>query len=210
MTMTTHTHYPPRLEAFSINGARPFWSPADAADQQLGQAHALLTLLSGAHDVCEVAGTDNSDAFDNIRHEITSAALDGVATLIALAQFQLDAASAERAGRHQRAGDGREWSKLVAAYETAKAHYDANNAAPCDAAFGTPECEAAETLTNKIVNAFDAAADKLLRHPAPDQHALAYKLALLATEPFAGMHRHESAAYAVQIAADSRALLAEV
>ena len=95
----------PALSDLKINGATPFWSHRDGASARLAEAYALLTMLRGAHDVCEevseqmkvekigdqwVSGPDYADAFKNIRHEIQGRALEGVATLIALAQYQAD------------------------------------------------------------------------------------------------------------------------
>lgn len=67
---------------------------------ELAEAYALLTMLRSAHDVCEVAGPDVSDAFDNVRHEIQGRALEGIGTLIALAQYHLDCADSDRRQRN--------------------------------------------------------------------------------------------------------------
>jgi hypothetical protein len=94
----------PSLSALTINGATPFWSHGDGAQQRLSEAYAILTLLRGAHNVCEEAGDSAADAFANIRHEIKGCALEGIGTLIALAQYHLDCADAERKQREVRHG----------------------------------------------------------------------------------------------------------
>ena len=89
----------PKLSAVRINGVSPFYSARDGASDRLAEAFALLTVLKGAHDVCEEAGEDAADAFATIRHEIHGRALEGIGTLIALAQYHLDCANAARGGQ---------------------------------------------------------------------------------------------------------------
>jgi len=95
--------YPP-IDGVKINGASPFWSHGDGASERLSEAYALLTMLRGAHDVCEAVQPEFADAFDNVRHEIQGKALEGIATLIALAQYHLDCAGAEREQRRAHHG----------------------------------------------------------------------------------------------------------
>jgi hypothetical protein len=80
------------LTNFEINGITPFHSPADNAEEALAQAHAILTTLAGAEQVCDRITEDEADGYDNIRHAITGRALEGIATLIAFAQFNLNTA----------------------------------------------------------------------------------------------------------------------
>jgi hypothetical protein len=48
--------------------------------------------LAGAEQVCDRITEDEADGYDNIRHAITGRALEGIATLIAFAQFNLNTA----------------------------------------------------------------------------------------------------------------------
>lgn len=92
----------PKLNELRINGTAPFGiSYADSADQRLAEAHAILLVFVSAHDCAEEAGNDAADSFHNLRHAITARALEGVATLIALAQHCEDCAQAERRQRGQ-------------------------------------------------------------------------------------------------------------
>lgn len=93
----------PKLAAVRINGVAPFLSASDGASERLAEAYALLSLLKGAHEVCEEVGPLHADAFATIRHEIQGRALEGIGTLIALAQYHLDCADAERDARDARA-----------------------------------------------------------------------------------------------------------
>lgn len=169
------------LSQFKLNGTTPFWSAADSADQCLNEAHALLTLLAGAHDVCEEITTEQGDAFDNLRHGIKSQALDGIAKLIAIAQYQSEVAHDERAARNS----APKWIALRDAYLTAKADTAAHCATKC-APHDTPECEAYEAETERLANAEGAAFEALMLFPAPDAKALAFK-----TEVFTAMTRGE-------------------
>lgn len=89
----------PDLTDTRINGISPFNSPSDDVSQRLAEAYALLTLLEGAHDVCDGISDEAADAFDNIRHEISARALDGIKTLIALAQYHQDCSYVQRRNR---------------------------------------------------------------------------------------------------------------
>lgn len=89
----------PELAKLKINGVSPFNSNRDGVEQRLAEAHALLTLLSGAHNVCEEAGPELADGFDNLRHEISARALEGIGSLIALAQYHHECACAEDRAR---------------------------------------------------------------------------------------------------------------
>jgi pyrroline-5-carboxylate reductase len=91
----------PSLNDLSINGMTPFAGNRDGADQLLAEAHALLTLLSGAYDCAEGATESAADAVVNIRPGITARALNGIATLIALAQHFEECADVGRAHRRQ-------------------------------------------------------------------------------------------------------------
>lgn len=163
------------LSQFTINGTTPFWSPADSADQCLAQAKALLTLLAGAHNVCEEITTEQTDAFDNLRHEISANALDGIGSLIALAMYQLDAAHKQRAAK----ANASKWIELRDAFLTATADEKAQGRN--EAAFGTPECEAYEAETARLANARSEAFRALMLYPAPDSASLAFKIEVYAT-----------------------------
>lgn len=158
------------LAQFQINGTNPFWSPADSADECLSQAKALLTLLAGAHEVCEQITPDQTDAFDNIRHAITARAFDGIGSLIALALHQQDVAREERRTKVSAST----WTEKRDAYLTAAADMKAQGRNP--GAFGTPDCEAFEAETLKLSTAQAEAFDAMMLEPAPNAAALAFKL----------------------------------
>lgn len=94
-TQASRMHIP-ALKDLKINGTSPFGSHADGVDERLAEARALLALLSGAHNVCEEVGPARADAFLELRSEIVGRALEGIGTLIALAQYHNDCAHAER------------------------------------------------------------------------------------------------------------------
>lgn len=93
----------PPLCDLKINGVRPFYSHGGASER-LAEAYRLLTMLRSAHDVCEAAEPAIADAFDNVRHEIQGRALEGIGTLIALAQYHLDCADSDRRQRSAQHG----------------------------------------------------------------------------------------------------------
>ncbi|PIW55241.1 MAG: hypothetical protein COW16_07140 [Sphingomonadales bacterium CG12_big_fil_rev_8_21_14_0_65_65_10] len=158
------------LAQFEINGTNPFWSPADSADECLSQASALITLLAGAHEVCEQVSADEADAFVNIRHHITGRALSGIGSLIALALHQQDVAREDRADKASAA----KWREKRDAYLTAATAVAAQGRNL--AAFGTPDCEAHEAETLKLSTAQAEAFDAMMLEPAPNAAALAFKL----------------------------------
>ena len=80
----------PSLEALRMNGMSPFWSQADCASTQLNEAHALLTVMASAFNE---SGTEGVNAMN---HAIIAAALDGIASLVALAQHHADCTQAQR------------------------------------------------------------------------------------------------------------------
>lgn len=167
------TNYTPTLEAFKINGVSPFWSPADASDECLAQAHAITLCLSAAHDSCE----DGNDTFDTLTPKLKARALDGVATLLALAQHQADEATACRSEQREAASpqDANDWAMLVFAYELAKKRLDEH---PTDKSkCGSPENIAHEAETARLADAQADAFDALMLAPAPNRKALSYKLA---------------------------------
>jgi hypothetical protein len=90
------------LAALRINGTSPFHSPPDSMAERLNEAHALLLVLANGHDCAEAAGGNAADEFGALRHQITSAALHGIATLVALAMHHNDVVDAERAARHDK------------------------------------------------------------------------------------------------------------
>lgn len=77
----------PTLTDFKLNGTAPFWSHANSADQRIEEAHAILLTLSGAFASADDAkeGTPGE-----VRPAIVAQALQGIATLIALAQHHAD------------------------------------------------------------------------------------------------------------------------
>lgn len=207
--MNTHTRIASEIEGFRINGVSPFWSPADAADAQLEQAHALLTLLSGAHRVCDDITSDQADQFDNLRHGITASALDGIATLIALAQFQTDEARRTR----QLAGAQPieptpcpVWDSALAAYAIASERLAGHEREPaCKAKAGTPECDAYEAHTDLLANQHAVALIAMVLTPAPDRDALATKVETYA-KVVGGDAWDRGDEMIAQIAADTRRL----
>lgn len=100
------------------------------------------------------------------------------------------------------------WRELRERVEAEDARLRANDQTSQVAAFGTPECEAAEARTAQIVESYDAAVDAIMRFPAPNPEALRYKLAILATERFTIGHDDNAADFARQVKADADALLA--
>lgn len=163
----------PTLEAFKINGVTPFWSAGDAHDECLAQAHAITLCLSAAHDSSE----DGNDTFDTLTHTLKARALNGVATLLAMAQHQADEALASRTNRSEMppAEDSRDWAMLTFAYELATRRLDEH---PIDRSeCGSPENIAHETETARLADVRAEAFDALMLAPAPNRKALAYKLA---------------------------------
>ena len=86
----------PTLQDVSVNGIRPFMGHLDDLPARLDEAHALLTFMAQASRVCDDAGREASDALRNLNPEVTSRALEGIASLVALAVHNRDAAEAER------------------------------------------------------------------------------------------------------------------
>lgn len=177
------------IAQFTINGTTPFHCAASSADQCLAQAHALLTLLAGAHDTCQAASEDVADSFDNIRHEITARALDGIASLVGFAQHFTDEADRKRA---ERKATPERWAQLVQDYETASAAL-ANSTATDD--------ETTDRMADAQTDAFDA----MMLAPAPNAAALAYKLAEF-RKITGGDSWHTGEAILAQIEADARRL----
>jgi len=79
------------LRTFAINGATPFWSHADGVHERLAEASALLTILaSGYRNAEEYKGTSEPEieiSLTTMNHAIVASALEGIATLINLAQY---------------------------------------------------------------------------------------------------------------------------
>lgn len=95
----------PRLADFRINGVAPFWSAPDNAEQCMSEAHALLTVMSAAMEDSEYIVGQQIDAgqrdsnFGSLRASIQARAVDGVARLIALAQYSADVDYRQRMAR---------------------------------------------------------------------------------------------------------------
>lgn len=174
--MTLPTTTPPTLEGLKITGVTPFWSPADARDEELAQAHALLLALSAGYETCAESG-QGGPAFDTLTYPLKARALDGIATLIALAQHHSDAAHFALPSRtEQPVGKCGEWGARLSAYQTAKARLDEHCATSTPA---DPDgCKAYENKTDELAEAHAEAFDALLLTPAPNSAALAYKLEL--------------------------------
>jgi hypothetical protein len=160
------------LTKFSINGVTPFHSPGDTGDSCLGEAYALLQLLAGAHQTCEEAGTEAADSFDNIRHEITGRALDGIGTLIALGLSQYDAHRENMKGNTNPS----RWVALRDAFTRAHAAMIAHEALPDNSDCGSPENLAHEDTTERLATAQAEAFDAMMLEPAPNRAALAIKM----------------------------------
>lgn len=82
----------PDILELHMSGMTPFLSHGDAANERLGDAHAILQILSqafeGAYEASQQEGSRETIALMNQR--IVARALDGVASLIAYAQHHLD------------------------------------------------------------------------------------------------------------------------
>ncbi|MEN8859010.1 hypothetical protein [Qipengyuania flava] len=160
------------LTQFSINGVTPFYSPGDTGDSCLAEAYALLQLLAGAHQTCEEAGADAADSFNNIRHEITGRALDGIGTLIALGLSQYDAHRRGTKGN----SDPARWVALSDAFASAHAAMLAHEALPDNSKCGSPDNLAHEDKTERLATAQAEAFDAMMLEPAPNRAALAIKM----------------------------------
>jgi hypothetical protein len=77
---------PLKLENFKINDVTSFWSPGDTVIECLDQAHALLLMLAAGEFVSDEA-PPGADQLSSINERIRGRALEGIATLIAFAQF---------------------------------------------------------------------------------------------------------------------------
>lgn len=86
------TWTPKSLKALSINGMTPFHSHTEGVNERLREAHALLAILASTYG--------NADEYSNhpqveislatMNFSFAQSALDGVATLLALAQHHYD------------------------------------------------------------------------------------------------------------------------
>ena len=159
------------ITTFKINGTTPFWSHGDSADERLSEAHAMLSLLAGAHNVCEGIDPDEREPFENTRHCITARALDGIATLVALAQHHTDMAHEQRRTKIQ---EGK-WGELRDAYLTAAANEKCHTDKPSPE-FGAPELADYEARTDALCDTRADAFNAMMCEPAPTRGALAFKL----------------------------------
>jgi hypothetical protein len=82
---------PPRLEQTKINGITAFWSPGDGIRERLEEAHALATMFAAAHQVLHEVTDEQGEALQNLNDLVKKRAFEGIATLIAVAQYHLDA-----------------------------------------------------------------------------------------------------------------------
>jgi hypothetical protein len=96
------------LDTLVINGSKPFYDLSSSADDVLGEAHAMLTVLASAYDLSSGFGPDPRTGSDGLLYENTleslrpafmARALDGIARLVAVATYLNDAAFEERAAR---------------------------------------------------------------------------------------------------------------
>lgn len=193
------------LEQFKINGTTPFHSPGDTVDEALGQAHALLTLLSGAESVCDVVTYEQGDAYESLRNGIQARALDGIGTLVAFAQFNLDVTRENGPTRAAERRQNTKWVELLGAYNATKVAMKEHSSTPGERKFGTEENEAYEARTAELADAQSAAFEALMLEPAPDSEALAYKTAEYA-EFIGGECWHRARDVLEQIAADAKRL----
>ena len=202
------------LTTFKINGTTPFWSPGDVADTCLSQAYALLALLAGANEVCDSVRDEpceHGEPFDNLCHSTHARGLDGIATLIAFAQFNTDAAREKRAPAPAQTDDESDtldqWAQAVTRYLEAKQAAERHSAdvTSRSPAFGTPENVADEETTERLADEQANAFDALMLTPAPNRKALAFKTSALSTF-LGGDEWHNSAQIIEQIAADAARL----
>lgn len=77
----------PCIRDFKLNGTSPFRNHANSADQRIEEAHALLLTLSAAFASADDAKERTPG---EVRPTIVAQALQGVATLVALAQHHTD------------------------------------------------------------------------------------------------------------------------
>lgn len=101
------------------------------------------------------------------------------------------------------------WENIKRRYEAEDERMAENEATPYTGTIDDPECAKAEAKTAEIVDAYDAAAEALLRFPAPDAEALAFKLKVMAGDFFAMFHSRHGSELAKIIAADAARLLGE-
>lgn len=115
----------------------------------------------------------------------------------------LDPAARIATGERERA----KWEHIQRRYEIEAARMAENEGRPYRGTLDDPECEKAEELTARIVEAYDAVAEELLRFPAPDAEALRFKLALMACDHFGAFNNRHAPEFAKIIAADAARIL---
>lgn len=102
-----------------------------------------------------------------------------------------------------------QWDHMRRRFEVEAARMEQNEATPYRGTIDDPECEKAEDLTAQIVEAYDSVAEELLRFPAPDAEALAFKLELMASNHFGAFNNRHAPEFAQALAADAARLLKE-
>lgn len=82
------------LHKLTVNAANPFYSHRDGIGERLSEASALLTILASchrdAHAYRNVSEVQVEISLTSMNDEIVASALEGVGTLIALAQHHLE------------------------------------------------------------------------------------------------------------------------
>lgn len=82
----------PNLLAVRMNGTAPFLSYPDVAEDCMKQAHAMLLALSNAYEgAADAMHTGVGDSILLLNPQIIANTLEGIASLIALAQFGAEA-----------------------------------------------------------------------------------------------------------------------
>lgn len=82
----------PNILELKINGSTPFLSHADAANDRLADAHAILLVMSQAFEGAHEAGflSETRETIDHLSQRIVARALDAVSNLVAYAQYHID------------------------------------------------------------------------------------------------------------------------
>lgn len=95
------------LTELRISGMWPFATYADTVDNSLSQAHAMLALIEAGfraeHDLQHIPAGENIEVFRTLNHTIMADALDGVQSLVALAQYCREMDASERRAAPARA-----------------------------------------------------------------------------------------------------------
>lgn len=96
---TRYVQPEPSIVDLEIGGIHPFYSAGDTADACLGEAHALLTMLTSAFFLSGDVGPTATNEFENLHDRVKGEALAGVARIIATAQYLRDVENQKRSYR---------------------------------------------------------------------------------------------------------------